>query len=473
MTEAEEATPVEYTVFGLAFRQAGAITYFAENIQPEHIGALQSHTGLREFYVSLLAFHRETQLDPIDPIAYQCWLEQDAEVATALGGAPGVKVFVDHVCEVDLPSQESVAAILKYRANKRRQLDALQELHLLLTKRSHKSDNDVARITFLTDQIRALEHEVGYNPWDGVTTGEDIAERAKDLWELPDFLPTQYPSLNQALGYDVETGGFVRGAIHAIIAPSGHGKSTFAKCLMNHWLEQGKSVVFVNFEEAENHWERILMTQVTGQNIYDSGALTQQEKDDLTEVFKMKMAEWGKRFVRHEPNTCYFEDLETWLRDILGHNENLPEVVIIDTIQSMFTKGAGGKPRWAQYEEMMVRLEKLAKDMHCVMILTAQENTNRMKERREVVQQSDTGGSIAIEQKCSITIHLTQKRLANQDDTLAEEIMQLQIPKNRITGNRFTNDPPLIRYHDATKTYLPHDIVGGNDYVDYDYDPHG
>lgn len=473
MTETEEATPLEYTAFGLAFTQPGAISYFADNLKIEHIGALQGHTGLQELYASLIEFYKGTGLDPLDPIAYQCWLEAETEVATALGGAPGVKVFVEHVCGLDLPKPEAVCAILKWRANKRRQMDALKELQVLLSKRGHKSDADIAHVNYLTDQIRALQHEVGYNPWNGVTTGEDVAKRADDLWELPDFLPTQYPSLNKALGYDEETGGFVKGAVHAIIAPSGQGKSTFAKCLMNNWLDKGRTVIFINFEEAQAHWERILMTQITKQNVYDSRALPDEQKEKLTQVFKEKMTEWGARFVRHEPDTSYFDDMEQWLRDILGHNENLPEVVIIDTIQSMFTKGGNSKPRWAQYEEMMVRLERLAKDMNCVMILTAQENTNRMKERREVVQQSDTGGSIAIEQKCSITIHLTQKRLANQDDTVDEAVMQLQIPKNRITGTKFTNDPPLVRYDDATKTYYSHDFDGGQDYADYDYDMHG
>jgi replicative DNA helicase len=182
------------------------------------------------------------------------------------------------------------------------------------------------------------------------------------------------------------------------------------------------------------------------------------------------MERWGDRFiVRHDPDTPYFEDLAQWMRDIIGHNDNLPEVVIIDTIQSMFTKGGNNKPRWAQYEEMMVGLEKLARDMNCVMIITAQENTNRMKEKREVVQQSDAGGSIAILQKASIGLFITQKRVVTGDDSEDETVMQLQIPKNRITGTRFNYDPPLVRYDDDTKSYYPWGadagVAGGGDVV--------
>ena len=128
----------------------------------------------------------------------------------------------------------------------------------------------------------------------------------------------------------------------------------------------------------------------------------------------------------------------------------------------MFTRGGKGKARWGEFEEMMVKLEKLARDMNCVLVITAQENSNRMKEKREVVQQSDTGGSLAIQQKCAVTIFITEKRLASHDETEDENVMQLQIPKNRITGSTFAYDPPLVRYVDSKKIYEEYEAV--NDY---------
>jgi replicative DNA helicase len=270
------------------------------------------------------------------------------------------------------------------------------------------------------------------------------------------------------MGY-TDDGGFFKGAVHAIIAASGKGKSTFAKCLANHWLDTGHRVLFVNFEEATGHWERILMTQIIGKNVYsESDKWTETEKQGYLNQFKAKLEEWGDRLmVRHDPDTPYFEDLELWLRDLIGHGDKIPDVLIIDTIQSMFTRGAGkGKPRWGEFEEMMVRLEKLARDMNCALIITAQENSNRMKEKREVVQQSDTGGSLAIQQKCAVTIFITEKRLASNDETEDEHVMQLQIPKNRITGSAFMYDPPLVRYNDEKKIYEEYEHVSKNSYSD-------
>jgi hypothetical protein len=102
--------------------------------------------------------------------------------------------------------------------------------------------------------------------------------------------------------------------------------------------------------------------------------------------------------------------------------------------------------------------------MNCVVIITAQENSNRMKEKREVVQQSDTGGSLAIQQKCAVTIFITQKKLISGDDSEDDNIMQLQIPKNRITGSSFLYNPPLVRYVDSRKVYEEYEPVTENDY---------
>lgn len=457
--------PIEYQIFALCLRHPGSINFFHENLKAEIVGINHGENGVFEFYNAILAFHKATQLDIVDPIAFRSWLQTETEIYEALGGHVGTQAMFDILMNIDLSSAESILKVIEHKANKRKQIDYLQELQILITQKSSKSDEDIERISVLTNKIRELENEINYNPLENVTTAGDIAGRAEELLVIPNFLPTQFKSLNRAMGYTDE-GGFFKGAVHAIIAPSGKGKSTFAKCLVNHWVEVGYSALFINFEEAISHWERVLMTQIIGQNVYsEAGKWSQQEKDKHLKTFKDKMEQWGDRFmVRHDPETPYFEDLERWLRDIMGHNAKLPDVIVIDTIQSMFTRGGKGKPRWGEFEEMMVRLEKLARDMNCAFIITAQENSNRMKEKREVVQQSDTGGSLAIQQKCAVTIFITDKKLASGDESEEDYVMQLQIPKNRITGSTFVYDPPLVRYNDTTKSYEDYEVVTNDTY---------
>jgi len=463
-TDSNSILPVEYQIFALSLRQPDAIVYFAENLPEEEVGTIHGDQGINEFYRALLSFYNATQLNIVDPIAFKSWLDSETDIFEALGGNAGVSVMLDILMGLDLSNPEAITEMVKHKARKRKQINYLQELHIILNQKGQKTPEDISRIEKLTSQIRELENQIHYDPLDKVTTSKDIISRADSLLNIPDFLPTQFKSLNKAMGY-TEDGGFFRGAVHAVIAPSGKGKSTFAKCLANNWLDKGYRVLYVNFEEALGHWERILFTQIIEQNVYSEfHKWSEDEKNHYMKMFKDKLSEWGDRLmVRHDPDTPYFEDLEFWLRDILGHNQNLPDVVIIDTIQSMFTRGKG-KARWGEFEEMMVKLEKLARDMNCALIITAQENANRMKEKREVVQQSDTGGSLAIQQKCAVTIFITEKRLATDDETVDENIMQLQIPKNRITGSAFSYDPPLVKYVDFKKKYEEYDPVTDESY---------
>jgi len=46
--------------------------------------------------------------------------------------------------------------------------------------------------------------------------------------------------------------------------------------------------------------------------------------------------------------------------------------------------------------------------------------------------------------------------------------MQLQIPKNRITGSTFSYDPPLILYNDDIKSYVEFDQVDDSRYTEFD-----
>jgi len=423
--------PIEYQVFALSLRNPGSIQYFDIQLPEDIVGTINNQIGINEFYKALLAYHHVTKLDIVDPIAFKAWLESETDIHSALGGSIGVDTMIDILLNIEISDHESIAQIIKHRANKQKQLNILQELEFILTQKGEKTQKEIQRISEITTEIKNLESELNFNPLDSVSTAEDISKRAEALLDIPSFLPTQYKSLNRAMGYTDE-GGFFRGAVHAIIAPSGKGKSTFAKCLVNNWADTGYRVLYVNFEEAISHWERVLMTQIIEKNVYAEAAnWSQEEKAENLGKFQDKLNQWGDRFmVRHDPDTPYFEDLEKWLRSIMGHSELVPDVIVIDTIQSMFTRSSGkGKPRWGEFEEMMVRLEKLARDMNCVLIITAQENANRMKERREVVQQSDTGGSLSIQQKCAVTIFITEKKLISGDDSEDENIMQLQHTK--------------------------------------------
>jgi len=459
--EQEKGLPIEYSIFALCFKEEGAIEFFAENLSPDIVGAIHGETGIHEFYKAILGFYSQMRIDPIDVTAFRSWLEE-SDIYLALGGEPGVRAFLDLIMDAELSDKRQLLKVLTIKANQRKQLTMLQELQQLVSKKGARSQGEISQITELTEHIRSLENQLDLNPLDFVTTGEDMIFNIDNLLDIPNFIPTQFPELNRAMGYTA-TGGFFRGAVHGVLAASGLGKSTFCKSLCNFWLDEGYTVLYVNFEEAQGHWERVLFSQIIGHNVYrDAERWTPAEREGYTKVYRDKLEEWGSRLmVRHDPDTPYFDDLEMWFRDIIGHNDILPDIVVIDTIQSMFTKGSN-RPRWAEFEQMMVRLEKLAREMDCALIITAQENANRMKEKREVVLLSDTGGSLAIQQKCAVTMFITSLAAVRDDDSIDASLMQLQIPKNRITGGVFSMDPPIVRYDDESKSYVPWNLAANN-----------
>ena len=281
--------PLEYQIFALCLRKDGAIKFFSDNLNSNIVGINHGENGIYEFYNALMSYYKATQLSIVDPIAFKSWLQTETEIYDALGGEPGTEAMFSILMKMDLSNSESILKLIEHKANKRKQIDYLQELQVLITQKSNKSDEDIERISVLTQKIRELESQINYDPLENVTTAIDISSRAEELLVIPNFLPTQFKSLNRAMGY-TDNGGFFKGAVHAIIAPSGKGKSTFAKCLVNNWVDNGYSALFVNFEEAISHWERVLMTQIIGKNIYsEANKWSPEEKEKYHTIFIKEM----------------------------------------------------------------------------------------------------------------------------------------------------------------------------------------
>lgn len=447
--------PLEYQVFALSFKEADAIKYFADHLPVKVIGAINDDLGMKEFYQTLLEYYDTTKSAPIDPIGFRSWLETETNLYTAINELVGVEAFMNTILDLKVSNPEQVTAVLKKRANARSQMDALGELTQLIQKKENKTEADHVRIKQLTDMIHQLQASVQYSPHDGLTSIQDIKDNVDDIFEIPNFLPTPYKSYNRALAYNEASGGYPRGAVSAIVAPSGLGKSTLAKNLCNHWLDLGYKVLFINYEETRNHWEKILLSQLIGQNVYaHADEWSEKDKELNREIFYDRLDRWGDNLkVKHSPESSYYDDMERWIRDLINDGTWIPDVIVIDTIQSLIGKGGG--PRWGDYEIMMINLERLAKDLDAAIILTAQQNNDAIKESREEIKQSDVGGSVAIVQKCSIISVITEKKLLS-DEVADERVMQIQIPKNRITGKVVMSGTPTVRFDDESKSYLEH-----------------
>ncbi len=443
-------------VLSACLRVNGAIDKFAKELDPKDVGYVHGVKGIYEVYKAMLSYHKATKLDIIDPVAFKGWLAEETDIYEVMGGDIGVTELYESLMPIELPNTDALIKLAQHRATQRRRLDRAQELHELIGKSDLMDERSQLEIGKLTEEINTLYKDMDYNPLSVVRSTSDILAGIGELFDIPPFLPTPYKSLNRALGYS-NKGGFFRGGVHSVVAMSGRGKSTFTKCLCNYWLDSGYTVLFVNFEEPQSHWERILMTQRIGVNVYaEAENLDSVQLAKISEEFRESIEPWGDRLmVRHDPDTLFFEDLEKWMRDILGYGARKPDVVVIDTIQSMFTK-TGGHARWGDFEQIMVRLEKLAKDMDAAFVLTAQQNLNSTRENRQTINMADIGGSVTIPQKSTVAMFLVDQQAEN-DDAAASGLIEIQIPKNRITGTAFSGSPPILRYDDSTKSFYEFD----------------
>jgi replicative DNA helicase len=151
----------------------------------------------------------------------------------------------------------------------------------------------------------------------------------------------------------------------------------------------------------------------------------------------------GKLYIKHSHDTLFYEDIETWVKDLCREVDL--EVLIIDTLQSLEILGKKSSARWQVYEYIMMRLERLAIEMNIAIIITTQENINRLREGREEASMADTGGSISIEQKSAVVMHLIIPQTGDVD------CVELQITKNRVVGTSVVTAPVRFLYDDHYK----------------------
>ena len=146
-----ENSPLEYQAFALCLKEHGAIAFFNDNLPTDIVGLIHGEKGTHEFYEALLSFYRATNLDVVDSIAFKSWLETDTDIYDALGGNPGINVMVDLLMGLELSTKESVGELVKHKANKRKQINYLHELQLILTQKGQKTEEDIAKVILNRD----------------------------------------------------------------------------------------------------------------------------------------------------------------------------------------------------------------------------------------------------------------------------------------------------------------------------------
>jgi len=433
----------ETRVLAHGFNTAGAVSAFLdEGVKAEHFKSIAN----RKVWEAICYCHVDGSQDKGNINDVVNYIREETDDYDYLGG-PSLKERLVSLSSLDLGSPRNDAKKLKEDASRREMADTLQIAAQLAQERGN--DKEFSEIMGRLNQLR---EEITYDPLDGVMQADDLLSSLDTIDQMPDFVPTRFPSLNAAIGYDPQRGGLAKGAVHALVGAPGAGKSTFTISLLTGFLESGQSVAFANFEITESLWVKFFFANCTGCNTLRMKDYPQGFFERSKEKFSRLMKEWEDRvFIKHSHSSLFYEDIETWIRDV--SRDKSIDVLIVDTLQSLEVGSRKYATRWQAYEHIMMRLERLALDLNVAVLITGQENVNRIKEGRETASISDTGGSVAIEQKSAVVMHL----IVPSDEIV--DWVEIQLTKNRVVGKISDASTIQFQYDDNYKghrEYVPH-----------------
>lgn len=462
---------LDLQILSASINNPEANNYFHNYLIADAVGKPTNTFGMYQLYTNAIKCFSET--GEINPKVFKIWLSNYPDLYSELGGDKGYSELQEQLSSIEPIDYITLTRLGNKRLQKKVSMNKLEELNQLLQDDQSTDDQIQAATSELVDRIKEAKDREPI----ALRRSQDIAADIDGLWAKDNFIPTQFKKLNNLLGHSVDNGGVTRGNVYTIADMSGVGKSTFAKSLCVNWLDNGYKILFINFEEAQLHWETILFSQVVAQDIYrvkaegDSAFCSSLEKK-----FRKTLDKWGSNFmVRHDPDSVQYDDLEDWLKDLYYNQESdRPDIVVIDTIQSLFKKGGNGT-RWGQFEEIMVRLEQLAKEMNAVFLITAQQNNNSLIHSKEELDQSDIGGGVTIVQKSSVVMFLVPAK-SKEDSGFGEEEQQtdlynLRVIKNRITGKKSGQNPPIIRYDGDSKMFVDLNAKQASELINASYNP--
>lgn len=265
-------------------------------------------------------------------------------------------------------------------------------------------------ISLLTDRSRKLiDDALGQSKSKVVFVGEEIGATYELMSEEPNFYPTPWARLSQAIG------GFRRGALYVVGARPGKGKSVVG---LQSAIELAKygNVAFSSLEmsRTEIH-KRIISSQASiPMDLVMNNSLHRQDWEQIA-VTRNLLA----------PKIAIDDRANVTIGDIRAHaravaREGHLSGVVVDYLQLMSSPDT--RPRHEVVADFSRQLKLLARDLDVPVIALSQ--LNRQSEGRQDKKPSlgDLRESGAIEQDADVVI------LLHQED---ESEMLMDVAKNR------------------------------------------
>lgn len=222
---------------------------------------------------------------------------------------------------------------------------------------------------------------------------DGVVARAKKSVRSP--MSTGWPVVDKILN-----GGWEKGTISTIIAPTGAGKSMFLVNVAAAGIEQGLKVLYITLEMAD--WKIALRADsyFSGIPINDIPDNTEKVKEAISSKVK------GKLIVKEWPTkTASVQTIRAHLQKLEQTKEFKPDIIVLDYADLLRGSKGYGEKRYeleGNYEE----LRCLAQEFNCAVVTADQ--TNRAGLNEELVTLSAIAESYAKATVCDLIMTVSR-----------------------------------------------------------------
>lgn len=267
----------------------------------------------------------------------------------------------------------------------------------------------------------SFDTEIGHSYMDDASDRYDFYTRKDER------IPFDIDLLNK-----VTTGGLPRKSLSMVVAESGGGKSLFLCHAASSYIRQGKNVLYISMEMAE---ERIAERIDANLLNVDIGKIEMMGKDEfITKIDKLNAKTHGKLIVKEYPTGAAHSGHFRGLIEELKTKKNfIPDVLVIDYLgicSSSRLKHGNNVNTYSYIKSISEELRALAVEYN-VPVLTAMQ-VNRGGFGNSELELTDVSESIGVVMTCDFVFSIIR---TEELDALGQTLVK--ILKNRYADLNF------------------------------------
>ena len=259
----------------------------------------------------------------------------------------------------------------------------------------------------------------------GISYFEDVEER----WERlsSNDVNAEYRTPFETINTELE-GGMAAKEMAMVVAPPGVGKSLFLANQAARSCLDGKDVLYVSLEMAEDRVAQRLDSIFSRIEQRQLKTRVPELKARLESVTK-NISHRGKLVIKEFPTKrCTISGLRAYLNQLSNYSNFVPQVIIIDYLELLTTE-AGAKEYQAQ-ERLAQELRGLATEYNCLVWTATQ--TNREGKKVNLITDAELADSYGKIRVCDLAFSINQT-----EQEFDEHKARLYLMKSRNGRARF------------------------------------